>query len=735
MQYLLAGGRHGVAHLNDLLVAALEGRVDVAQLAGGDDLTRLHIGTVAGVFHHFLAPNAVVLLHEVLLVDDFLLQETGVAWIEDVDLAHHLAHDHLKVLVVDAHTLQAVHTLHLVDDVLLHGSRAHDAQDVGRSDGAVGERSASTHEVVLLHQDLLGKRHQVVLDLAYLAGDHDLAVASLDLAKGDLAVDLAHHSRVARVAGLEELGDARQTAGDIAGTAARCARNLDKHLAGRDLVALLVHQVGAHRQCIGLHQLALLVVELSLGYLVVVFRLDDDALAVARSLVDLVAIGHALDEVAELECTAHLAHDHSVEGVPLAYHVALLEQVAILEEQFGTVHNVGRSEHHARVDVDDVHLGHAAYHNVDTVFVLHSAQLVDLQATVVFRGHVGHGCNIAGHTTHVEGAQCELRAWLADGLCGNHTHGLALLHHAVVGQVAAIALGTHAVLGLAGEHRAYLDRLDGRVVDALGSGIAYLLAALDDDLATGGVDHVVHRHAAHNAVAQRGHHVVVVFHLAAHKAAQGAAVFLGDDHVVSHIDKTASEVTGIGRLQGGIGKTLAGTVGRDEVLQHAQALFEVGENWVLDNLVAAFDARLLRLGHKATHTRELAYLVLRTTGARVEHHVDRVEALLVGADLLHQRVGELGVDVGPYINHLVVALVVGDETHVVVVHHFLYLGVAFLDVGLLFGWNEHIVEVERQAAQVGHAVTHVLHIVEELGRPRHATGAYHLGDKFLECFL
>ena len=88
---------------------------------------------------------------------------------------------------------------------------------------------------------------------------------------------------------------------------------------------------------------------------------------------------------------------------------------------------------------------------------------------------------------------------------------------------------------------------------------------------------------------------------------------------MSHFDQTAGKITGVGGLEGGIGETLAGTVGGDEVFEHAQTLLEVGKNRVLDDLTA-FGTGFLRLGHKATHTGQLTDLVFRTTGAGVKHH-------------------------------------------------------------------------------------------------------------------
>ncbi len=68
--------------------------------------------------------------HKVALVDNLRLKEAGVARIKDADLAHHLTHNHLKVLVVDLHTLHAIDVLNLVDDVFLNGCRALDVKNV-----------------------------------------------------------------------------------------------------------------------------------------------------------------------------------------------------------------------------------------------------------------------------------------------------------------------------------------------------------------------------------------------------------------------------------------------------------------------------------------------------------------------------------------------------------------------------------------------------------------------------
>src|SRR5690606_1521579 len=48
-------------------------------------------------------------------------------------------------------------------------------------------------------------------------------------------------------------------------------------------------------------------------------------------------------------------------------------------------------------------------------------------------------------TTDVERTHGQLRSWLADGLRGNHTYGLAHVDQAATAQIATIALGTNTI--------------------------------------------------------------------------------------------------------------------------------------------------------------------------------------------------------------------------------------------------------------------------------------------------
>ncbi len=112
---------------------------------------------------------------------------------------------------------------------------------------------------------------------------------------------------------------------------------------------------------------------------------------------------------------------------------------------------------------------------------------------------------------------------------------------------------------------------------------------------------------------------------------------------------------------------------RDEVLEHGQAFTEV-------RLDRAGDDLALRVGHEATHCRDLAHLRHVSSRTRVDHHVDRVGAREV---LLH-RLGQLGGRVGPDGDELLAALLLRDRAALVELVDLLGATVvAFEDVGLL----------------------------------------------------
>ena len=192
-------------------------------------------------------PSAIdtfVFVAEAELVDLLLEQEVGVADFLDLHPAQHLPDDGLDVLVRDGHALQTVDFLDFVHQVCLQLLLAEHGEDVVRVQRTIHQRLAGAQAFTFLHVDVDAARHGVLLLLAVVCGDVDLALTLGDFAELHHTIDLADDGGLARLAGFEELDDARQTAGDVLG-AGGFARDLGQDVAGEDLVAVLHHEVSA----------------------------------------------------------------------------------------------------------------------------------------------------------------------------------------------------------------------------------------------------------------------------------------------------------------------------------------------------------------------------------------------------------------------------------------------------------------------------------------------------------
>ena len=198
--------------------------------------------------------HALVLALEDVLLDLLVDEEVRVADVLDAHAAQHLTNDDLDVLVVDGDALQAVDLLDLVDEVRRELLLALDAKDVVRVRRPVLQRLARADAVARLDVDVLALRDQVLARLigeraAVMAErrDDDLALALGVLAERNLAVDLRDDGVVLRLAGLEELGDARKTTGDVLGLRG-LARDLRDDVARLEQVAVLDDDVRADRE-------------------------------------------------------------------------------------------------------------------------------------------------------------------------------------------------------------------------------------------------------------------------------------------------------------------------------------------------------------------------------------------------------------------------------------------------------------------------------------------------------
>jgi hypothetical protein len=185
--------------------------------------------------------NATVLILIAEPVDLFLHQELGIADVLDLDPAEHLANDHLDVLIVDIHTLQAINLLNFIHEVVLQGFHTQYTQNVVRLSGPSINGFAGTYAIfsctlmcvprgMSYSRSLPSSPVMMSFRLPFEIGPNLTTPLISDI----IAVS---PGRV-----LQKLDDTRQTADDVLGLGG-LTRDLGDNVAGLDLLAVLDDQV------------------------------------------------------------------------------------------------------------------------------------------------------------------------------------------------------------------------------------------------------------------------------------------------------------------------------------------------------------------------------------------------------------------------------------------------------------------------------------------------------------
>src|SRR5437588_4087830 len=180
---------------------------------GNTEQHRLRFGRLAT---HLFDP--LVLFFELQLVHLLAPEERSVPRFGDPHLAEHLTDDNLDVLVIDGYALQPINFLDLINEVLLKFLRPADIEDFVRVNRAFSQLLAFLDIVALEDDHVFADRDEVFLfNLSLLVFNQDAAFATHTRTEVDDAVDLGDFGGVLGTAGLEELGYARQTAGNVLG--------------------------------------------------------------------------------------------------------------------------------------------------------------------------------------------------------------------------------------------------------------------------------------------------------------------------------------------------------------------------------------------------------------------------------------------------------------------------------------------------------------------------------------
>ncbi len=310
----------------------------------------------------------------------------------------------------------------------------------------------------------------------------------------------------------------------------------------------------------------------------------------------------------------------------------------------------------------------------------------------------------------MESPHGELGARFTNGLSSDDAHRQTALGQLPPCQVHAIATGADPERSLACQGVSHTDALVAQGLNALGDLLGDGLAIANHHFVVDHIDDRVPSHPSTDALRQRNRHAVTLVNDGLGAAAHGAAVVHGDNHVLGHISQLASQVACVSGLEGSISQSLTGTVGRGEVLQHPEALTEVGLDGRLDDLAR-------RLGHQAAHAAQLTNLVHGTTRTRVHHAPDRVYIACLLVEVLgqhsHQVEADLLPGVSPQVDDLEVTLALSNHTPVVGLFNLVDLVLGLFQHNRLGVGDTDIAAGKRQARASRGLEAQVLEVVQQ----------------------
>src|SRR5208282_3111384 len=354
--------------------------------------------------------DALIFLLEVQLVYLFAPKELRVTRLGNAHFAEHLAHNDFDVLVVDGDALEAIDLLYFADEVLLQFLRAANVEDFVRVNWAFGQLLAFFDEIALEDDDVLANGDEVfLLRLRLRVLDENAAFAAHARAKVHHTVNLGNFRGVLRPARLEQLGHARQTAGDVLGLGLFAGR-LGQQRAGHDFIAFTHDNVRSGRNGIIGHDLAGVVADGDLRVQILLV-LDDNHGFLAGGFVRLLLHRHAFDDVVELHLAGLFGKNRHVVRVPLHEGLALFDFGAVLERNDRADDDVVIFQFTAVV-VEDGHRAVFVQHDVVAILQFNVAQFVVMNGAVVLGFDLRNLEHLRRRAADVERPHRELRARL-----------------------------------------------------------------------------------------------------------------------------------------------------------------------------------------------------------------------------------------------------------------------------------------------------------------------------------
>ena len=233
-------------------------------------------------------------------------------------------------------------------------------------------------------------------------------------------------------------------------------------------------------------------------------------------------------------------------------------------------------------------------------------------------------------------------------------------------EVSTITLRTHTMADFTGDRRTNQDFVHTPSFDLPSQLLINESPCLKHNFVGTWLHHILRHNSTKNTTRQRNNHITTFNQRCHAETFVGTTVVIGNDQILRYIHQSTCQVTRVRCLQCRVGQTFPCTVRRDEVLKNRQTFSEVGRN-------RCFNDRSIRLCHQTSHPRKLTNLCSRTTRARISHHEDRVERILLNGiafrihrvffpNSVHHLLRDQVIGSRPDVDHFVVLLTLGHKT-------------------------------------------------------------------------
>ena len=182
----------------------------------------------------------------------FALQQCGFPTVGDFPLLQHLAHDHFNMLIVDLHTLQSIHILHLIDHIVGQRLDSHDCKNIMRCRVAINDIIALLNKVAFADRNMFALGDHIFNRLNALVRrlDTNAPLVFVILTKAHIAINFRNDSVIFWTPCLEQFCHPWQTTGDVFGLGT-LTRDPRDHITRLDALAVVAGQNRINRHRIG----------------------------------------------------------------------------------------------------------------------------------------------------------------------------------------------------------------------------------------------------------------------------------------------------------------------------------------------------------------------------------------------------------------------------------------------------------------------------------------------------